>query len=401
MRAFDILRFAAHSLVGHRLRSGLIVLAMGIGVTGVVVLTWLGDAARNYVMGEFQSLGTNLVVVLPGKAETVGGAPPLFGETPRDLTIDDALALERSPWVEAVAPVIVGNASVARGRFDREVTVIGSTPELFEVRKLSLARGSVWERGEPHRARPVCVLGARLVADLFGGDPALGQWVRVGDRRFRVIGTLLSEGRSLGLDLHDMAIIPVASAQALFDREGLFRVLVQAPSREAVVRAETELPRIIAARHEGEEDVTVITEESVLGTFDRILEALTLAVAGIASISLVVAGILVMNVMVVAVSQRREEIGLLKALGAPPGQIRAVFLAEAVLLSVTGALAGLALGEAVTRLVSRLYPVLAPGTPLWAAAAALGIALSTGILFGVMPARRAAELDPVLALSRR
>ncbi len=401
MRTLDILRFAIQSLTGHRLRSALIVLAMGIGVTGVVVLTWLGDAARTYVMGEFRSLGTNLVVVLPGKAETVGGAPPLFGETPRDLTIDDALALERSPNVQAVAPVIVGNAPVARGRFDREVTVIGSTPELFEVRHLKIGRGSIWDPGQPHRARAVCVLGARLVEDLFGNEPVLGQWVRIGDRRFRVIGTLLSEGRSLGMDLHDMVVIPVASAQALFDRVGLFRILVQAPSREAVTRAESELPGIIAARHEGEEDVTVITEESVLGTFDRILEALTLSVAGIASISLLVAGILVMNVMVVAVSQRREEIGLLKALGAPPAQIRSLFLAEAVLLSVTGALCGVAVGEVATRLVSRLYPVLAPGTPLWAVAAALGMDLGTGILFGVLPARRAARLDPVLALSRR
>jgi putative ABC transport system permease protein len=401
VRTFDILGFAVQSLTGHRLRSALIVLAMGIGVTGVVVLTWLGDAARTYVMGEFQSLGTNLLVILPGKAETVGGAPPLFGETPRDLTIDDALALERSPNVQAVAPVIVGNAPVARGRFDREVTVIGSTPELFEVRHLKIGRGKIWDRGQPHRARAVCVLGARLVKDLFGNEPVLGQWVRIGDRRFRVIGTLLSEGRSLGMDLHDMVVIPVASAQALFDRVGLFRILVQAPSREAVTRAESELPGIIAARHEGEEDVTVITEESVLGTFDRILEALTLSVAGIASISLLVAGILVMNVMVVAVSQRREEIGLLKALGAPPGQIRSLFLAEAVLLSVTGALCGVAVGEVATRLVSRLYPVLAPGTPLWAVAAAMGMALGTGILFGVLPARRAARLDPVLALSRR
>ena len=205
----------------------------------------------------------------------------------------------------------------------------------------------------------------------------------------------------MGLDLHDMVIIPVASAQALFNREGLFRVLVEAPTREAVARVVAEIPRVIAARHEGEEDVTVITEESVLATFDEILVALTLSVGGIASISLLVAGILVMNVMVVAVSQRQGEIGLLKALGATPEQIRNLFLTEAVLLSVSGAVLGLVLGESATRLVSRIYPVLAPGTPIWAAAAAVGIAAGTGVLFGVLPARRAAALDPVLALSKR
>lgn len=401
MKPLDVLRLAAQSLTGHRLRSGLIVMAMAIGVTGVVSLTWLGDAARLYVTGEFESLGTNLVVVLPGKTETVGGAPPLFGETPRDLTIDDALALQRSRNVTVVAPVIVGNAPVARGRFDREVTVIGTTPELFEVRRLALAHGRTWESGEPHMARAVCVLGGKLVTDLFGNEPALGQWVRIGDRRFRVVGTLRSEGRSMGLDLHDMVIVPVASAQALFNREGLFRILVEAPTREAVARVEQEIPRIIAARHEGEEDVTVITEEAVLETFDGILVALTLSVAGIASISLLVAGILVMNVMVVAVSQRREEIGLLKALGAPPRQIRNLFLTEAVLLSVSGALVGLFLGESVTHVASRLLPVLAAGAPWWAGASAVSFAAGTGILFGVLPARRAAALDPVAALSKR
>lgn len=401
MKALDVLRLAAQSLIAHRLRSGLIVVAMAIGVTGVVSLTWLGNAARLYVSGEFESLGTNLVVVLPGKSETVGGAPPLFGQTPRDLTIDDALTLVRSRNATRVAPIIVGNAPVARGRIDREVTVIGSTPELFEVRHLDLAHGRTWENDDPHRAQAVCVLGARLVADLFGDEPALGSWVRIGDRRFRVVGTLRSEGRSMGLDLHDMVIIPVASAQALFDRLGLFRVLVEAPTRDAVVRLEEEIPRVIAARHEGEEDVTVITEESVLATFDEILLALTLSVAGIASISLLVAGILVMNVMVVAVSQRQEEIGLLKALGAPPGQIRNLFLTEALLLSLTGGVLGLCLGQSVTFLVSHLYPVLEAGAPAWAVAAAVSIAGGAGVLFGVLPARRAAALDPVLALSRR
>ncbi len=205
----------------------------------------------------------------------------------------------------------------------------------------------------------------------------------------------------MGVDLEEIVVIPVASAQALFDSPALFRLLIKARSRRAVSRVERDVVQILKERHQGEEDVTLITQDAVLSTFDRILHALTLVIGSIASVSLLVAGILVMNVMVVAVSQRREEIGLLKALGAPPGQIRSLFLAEAVLLSVTGALCGVAVGEVATRLVSRLYPVLAPGTPLWAVAAAMGMALGTGILFGVLPARRAARLDPVLALSRR
>jgi len=401
MIARDVLAYAAGSVLGYRARTLLTLLAMGIGVASVVMLIALGEGARRYVTGEFQSLGTHLLIVLPGRSETTGGPPPLLGETPRDLTLDDALAVARSRAVKRIAPIAVGSAGVSYREREREVMVIGSTSEYFDIRHLKMASGRFLPTGDPRRMSPVCVLGAKLKHELFGGKPAIGRWVRIGDRRFRVIGTLASEGRSLGLDMGDLIIVPVAAAQALFDSFSLFRVLVEARNDEAIPRAAKDIRRIIRQRHEGEDDVTVISQDAVAATFDKIFKALTLTVAGIASISLVVAVILIMNVMLVAVSQRTSEVGLLKALGASSAAILRVFLAEAMILSLVGAAAGVAVGYAVIRFVDQAYPLLPLSAPPWAVASAVIVALVTGVLFGVLPARRAARLDPVAALAGR
>ena len=396
-----MIAFALGSVLGYRARTLLTLLAMGIGVASVVMLTALGEGARRFVTGEFQSLGTHLLIVLPGRSETTGGPPPLLGETPRDLTLDDALAIERNRAVRRVAPIAVGSASVSYREREREVMIIGSTASFLDVRHLTMASGRFLPAGDPRRASPVCVLGAKLKVELFGAQAAIGRWVRIGDRRFRVLGTLASEGRSIGLDIEDIVIIPVAAAQALFDSYSLFRVLVEARSEEAIPRARKEIRSIILQRHEGEDDVTVITQDAVVATFDRIFTALTLTVAGIASISLIVAGILIMNVMLVSVSQRTSEIGLLKALGASSGAVMRVFLAEATILSLIGAAAGVAVGYVAIQFIGRAYPLLSLTAPIWAVVSAVLVALTTGLLFGVLPARRAAKLDPVAALAGR
>ena len=401
MTLADTLAYAAGSVLGYRARTLLTLLAMGIGVASVVMLTALGEGARRFVTGEFESLGTHLLIVLPGRSETTGGPPPLLGETPRDLTLDDALAIERSRAIRRVAPIAVGSAGVSYRERERDAMVIGSTASFLDVRRLKMARGRFIPAGDPRRASPVCVLGTKLARELFGTEPAIGRWVRIGDRRFRVLGIMASEGRSIGLDVDDLVVIPVASAQALFDTYSLFRVLAEARSDDAIERARRDIRDIIRDRHEGEDDVTVVTQDAVVATFDRIFTALTLTVAGIASISLVVAGILIMNVMLVAVSQRTTEVGLLKALGATSGAVLRVFLAEATILSSVGAAAGVAVGYAVTTLVGHAYPVLSPNAPAWAVASAVLVALGSGLAFGVLPARRAARLDPVAALSGR
>jgi len=397
----DRLHFAYTALHGYRLRTALMLLAMAIGVAAVILLTALGEGARRYVTGEFASLGTHLLIVFPGRNETTGGAPPMLNETPRDLTLDDAMALKRSRNVGRVAPINVGSASIAHGSRDRDAVVMGSTAELQPIRHLALAQGRFLPVMDADRAAPVCVIGETIRRELFGTERALGEWLRIGDRRFRVIGILASTGVSLGVDTDDMVVIPVASAQQLFNTQTLFRVLVEARNREVIEQAKQSVIDILRDRHDGEEDVTVITQDSVLATFDRIFTALTFTVGGIAGVSLIVAGILIMNIMLVSVTQRTTEIGLLKAIGASSGQVMSLFLTEAILLSLLGALLGLALGQGSSWLVAQLYPVLPLGAPAWALIAALGVALLTGVVFGVLPARRAARLDPVQALARR
>jgi putative ABC transport system permease protein len=402
MRLSDLLDFAWQVLRGSRARTLLILLAMGIGVAAVVAVTSLGEGARLYVLNQFGSLGTNLVIVLPGRSETAGAMPGvLVGKTPRDLTLDDALALKRSHAVRRIAPLIVGAGDVHVGARVRETPVLGSISDLKEIRGMDVALGRFLPEADPRQILPVCVIGAKVATELFGARQALGEWVRIGDRRFRIIGIMAKQGESLGFNTDEIVIVPLAAAQALFNTEALFRVLVEAKSREQIPYAKSDVEEIIRLRHEGERDVTVITQDAVLATFDRILRALTLAVGGIAAISLAVAGILIMNVMLIAVTQRRREIGLLKALGATGRQVRLMFFTEAVLLASGGATVGLAAGQLARNLALQLYPNIPFQAPWWALLAAPATAIVTAVLFTVVPARNAARLDPVQALSRR
>ena len=402
LHGIDVVRFSVGSLRGFPSRTLLMLIAMAIGVCAVIVLTSLGEGARRYVTGEFASLGTNLLIVFPGRSETAGINPStMMGETPRDLTLDDAQALLRSSHIRRIAPINVGSADVSWKRRSREVVILGSSHELLDIRHWELGQGRFLPRTDLDQATPVAVIGSKIRNELFGATRALGEWIRIGDRRFRVIGIMGSEGRSIGVDVQETIIIPVASAQQMFNTSSLFRILVEAKSRETIETVKNFVISTLQERHQGEKDVTVITQDAVLETFDRILGALTYAVGGIAAISLAVAGILIMNVMLVAVSQRTAEIGLLKALGAAPRQITILILTEAVMLSILGACAGLMLGQLGSLLIRSAFPVLPAHAPAWAFITALVVALLTGLLFSLMPARRAARLDPVLALSKR
>lgn len=396
----DILLFSFKTLTSHTVRSLLIMLAMALGVAAVIILTALGDGARQYVVNEFSSIGTNLIIVLPGRAETAGSFPgAVMGQTPRDLTLDDAHWVGRLPQVSRYAPLNVGVAELSAVGKLREVTLMGTTAEIFPIRHMKLAQGNFLSRTGDNSAQ--IVLGAKIAQEFFPDGNALGQRVRLGNRRFLITGVMAAQGESMGYNSDELVIIPVQHAQTLLNTTSLFRLLVETRHHDEIDNAREAIRQILIRRHDGEDDVTVITHDAVLATFERILRALTLGVAGIAIISLAVAGILVMNVMLVSVSQRTAEIGLLKAIGTPAAVIRQIFLAEAIWLSLTGALAGFVLGQAGSWLLRLAYPQLPAWTPLWANFAGIAVAVLAGVLAGLLPAIRAAKLDPVTALSKR
>ncbi|MFQ5469960.1 MAG: ABC transporter permease [Gammaproteobacteria bacterium] len=402
MTTRDILQFAWKSLYGYRTRMILTLLAMSIGVAAVILLSALGEGARRYINNEFASLGTHLLIVIPGKSETSGGgASIMIGETTRDLTLEDTKSLTRSSRIKRVAPVSIGSSPVSwSGRY-RETPILGSTSDLLELRHWSLGQGQFLPPGDMDLSSSVAVIGSKVRNELFGSQGALGEFIRIGDRRFRVIGVLSTEGRSIGLDVDELVVIPVASAQNLFNRSTLFRILVEARTRLDIPSVKQYILNTISKRHQGEEDITVITQDAVLSTFDRVFQALTLTVAGIAAISLIVSGILIMNVMLVSVSQRTAEIGLLKAIGASGKQILLLILSEATLLSVFGACVGISIGLSGTMLLAQLYPHFPVAAPFWSIAAAFSVAVLTGFIFAALPASKASKLDPVLALMKK
>lgn len=403
MRALDVTGMSLQALRRAPLRTAMLLTAIAIGVAAVVLLTAVGEGARRYVTGQFSALGTDLIIVLPGRAETTGSGIQglLIGETARELTLDDTLALLRSPRVRRVTPVVPGSGTVSRGARERDVTVLGTGAAMLGIQHWRMGSGRFLPETDLDAAQPVCVLGATIARELFGAAAVIGEWVRIGDARCRVLGVLAEQGLAGGFDVDETVIMPVASAQQIFNTSAVFRILVEAVDRDSVEAARRDVLDIIKARHAGEEDVTVVTQDALVATFDSIFNMITAGLAAIAAISLVVAGVLIMNVMLVAVSQRTAEIGLLKAVGARNRQIVALFLVEAAWLSLLGAGVGLAAGTAGIGLLKAAFPVLDFAAPAWASASGVAVAVASGVLFGIMPARRAAALDPVVALMKR
>jgi putative ABC transport system permease protein len=398
----DYVLFAMRTLWSSRTRTLLIVLAMSLGVASVIALTALGEGARLYVNNQFSSLGTNLLIVIPGRSETTGVNPStMVGSTPRDLTLADADVLLRSVYVQRIAPVMIGSVPIAYQGRERESVVIGTTSEMMQIRHYTLSQGQFLQEGDSSRAAAVCVIGSKLRDELFGSEPALGEWLKVGVWRFRVIGILAKQGQSIGMNTDELIMIPVASAQALFNSPTLFRIFVEAKSHELLDKTKDDVRRILTARHQGEEDITILTQDAVVATFNKILGALTMAIGGIAAISLFVAGILIMNVMLVAITQRTAEIGLLKAVGAPGQQILKLFMVEAFLLALMGCIIGVVVGVIATAILRNSFSDFPASAPTWAYFLAVLIALGTALMFSYIPARRAARLDAVTALSRR
>ena len=401
MRFYDLIFLAFSTLVRYPLRTLMLLIATSIGVMAVILLTAVGEGARDYITGEFRDMGTNLLIVIPGKNETSGGGSPvdLAGVAPRDLTVEDAISLRQIEAIKNIAPIVIGETPAQFNGLERSVPIIGTTPSFLAVRKWEMATGNFLPGVTLDRSPPVCVIGKEVESELFGKNKAIGQWLRVGDRRCRVTGIIGTEGRAVGIDAQKVVVMPVSLATALFNRPSLFRIGIEARNTWEMEQIKKDIIRIIKRRHQGKEDITVIRQDSVMKSFDNIFNVLTMALGSIASISLFVAGILIMNVMLVAVSQRQAEIGLLKAIGAKNKQINHLFITEAIILSGSGALLGLVLGHTVTQILKVAFPTFNFLPPLWASFVSLLVALISGVVFGLLPARRAAKLDPVIALS--
>jgi putative ABC transport system permease protein len=294
----------------------------------------------------------------------------------------------------------MGTEIVRFGGRGRSAPVLGTTAELLEVRQLEVGAGRFLNPADLDQGAAEVVLGVKVAQALFDEASPLGEVVRIGDWRFRVVGVLAPRGRSLGFDMDDLVMVPVQTGMSMFNRSSLFRILVEVRIRSEMPEIRDQLLAFFAERHRAE-DVTVISQDAMLSSFSAILQAMTLALAAIASVSLAVAGVGIMNVMLVSVTERRSEIGLLKALGATNREILGAFLAEAVLLAVVGDVTELLAGHAVVWLFVAYYPSVPACAPLWAVVAALVLSLLVGVGFGVWPARRATRLDPVVALSRR
>ncbi|MEW6291823.1 MAG: ABC transporter permease [Pseudomonadota bacterium] len=396
MRTADLFTLATRALTAHRLRSFLTLLGIAVGIAAVILLTSIGEGVHRFVLAEFTQFGTNVIEIAPGKTRASGG-PGGLQTTVRLLTLEDAEALARVPGVVAVTPNVWGNSEVAANGRLRRTTIQGVGPGTLNIMKMTLQSGSFLPDESLAQARPLAVLGPKLKQELFGSDNALGQRIRIGGMQFRIVGVVAPKGQFLGMDLDDTVFIPTARALELYNREGLMRIHLtyreglQANDVAAAVKS------VLAGRH-GREDFTLTTQEDMLRTLSKILNVLTLAVGALGGISLLVGGVGIVTIMTIAVTERTNEIGLLKALGARERTILGIFLGEAVALSALGGVLGLALGIGIAQLAHLLFPALPVQTPLSFVILAEAVAVLIGLAAGVLPARRAAMLDPVEAL---
>ncbi len=397
---------ALESLNANKMRSGLTILGIVIGVAAVIAMLALGAGAQDTILGSLSGIGTNLLFVFRGGEDD-------SIRNPEPLTMGDADALAdafAAPSIEAVAPVLQGNAEVAANGEVSTVTLTGVTPEYFPVRNYAVAEGEIVTEEHILGRASVVLLGVEVADTLFGRrDGLIGETVRVEGQPFRVIGVLEERGGGMMGSQDNEILIPFSTAQMrILHRSPADRVdviFVQAVDADSVLMAEDEISQIISQRHRtevGKNDFTIFSQQDMVDTASSITGILTTFIGGIAAISLLVGGIGIMNIMLVSVTERTREIGLRKALGARKRDILTQFLTESSLLSLVGGLIGIGLGWAIGFVVGVVST--RSGTPFEPAVSVNAILLATifstviGLFFGIYPANRAANLVPVEAL---
>ena len=391
MRIAEAWRVALDALRANRLRSVLTMLGVVIGVGAVVALVSIGTGTKQLVERQVEGLGSNLLVVVPGRV--AAGSPP----TVSPLTLDDLDTVNRVVGDPSRVAVTIASGETVRAgsqsAFASMQGVLETTPSVF-VRKLD--HGTYLTRTDVTTGRRVAVLGAGVATSLFGDRDPIGRQVTIAGVRFRVIGTFEKLGQSLGVDRDSEVHIPVTAAQRLLGTNRIDGLAIRAPDRDTINQLGSSVVAALSKRHP-DTDFSAVTQEQILGVLGQILGVLTGVLAAIAGISLLVGGVGVSNIMLVSVRERTREIGLRKAVGARPRDIGVQFLLEAVLLTTIGGVLGMALGIGTALVVDRLSPVPAAIT-WWSLALAFGVSAIVGIIFGVVPAQRAGRLDPVVAL---
>ena len=396
MRAVDLISLSYRKLISHKLRSSLTALGLIIGIAAVVILTSIGRGIHNFVLAEFTQFGTHLVGVHPGKTNTFGISGSTIS-TVRPLTLADADSIGKLENIIATDPLVQGNARIEAGAKQRRTNVLGVGSAVPVVWKIKVAAGRFLPAGEQGSPRAFAVLGDKLATELFAATNPLGQRIRIGSDRYRVIGVMEKKGQMLGFDMDDTIYIPVAKALDLFDRESLMEIHILYRSTASIKQVEKAVKNLLIARH-GMEDFTLVTQNQMLEKMDSILNILTLAVAALGSVSLLVGSVGILTIMTIAVSERISEIGLLRALGAERRTIFQLFLSEALALSMAGGLCGVLLGMSIVQILDIALPAL-PVQMAWAyIAMAFMVSLLIGIIAGVVPAMKAARLEPLEAL---
>ncbi|MDJ0704120.1 MAG: ABC transporter permease [Leptolyngbyaceae cyanobacterium MO_188.B28] len=400
----ESLKMAFKTLTVNKLRSGLTMLGIIIGNASVIAMVGIGEGAQKYITEQLQTLGPNVMFIIPGSRETreLGGL-----EVPRNLVVADAEAIaSQVPSVVGVAPEYSTQSLVIYGNRNANVSVIGTNEDFPRVRSFEVAQGRFIRELDLNSHSQVAVLGSSLAERLFDQNLPLGRRVRVKGVSFEVVGVLKEKGSNLGLNYDDAVIVPITTlASRLVGRRRspygieVTYISVSAKDQESMKTAEFQITNLLRLRHKvrNGDDFFINSQDTLLTIANTITGALTLMLAAIASISLLVGGIGIMNIMLVSVRERTQEIGLRKAIGASQQDILIQFMIEAVILSAAGGVIGTLVGVSGILLISALFPFEA-GVSIMAIALAVSVSGGIGLFFGVVPARQAAKLDPIVAL---
>lgn len=389
----ETINSAATAILANRLRSFLTILGIVIGVTSVILLTSLVSGLRAFITSQIEGLGSNLIFVIPGR---IGGARSPGGVQANRLTLADANNLKVKLAADAeVSAVVQRNATLKyANKLDKGASVFGVQANYPKLITIKIDQGRFFTASEAESGKRVTVVGVSVVDILFGGGSALGKTIDIAGQKYQVVGVAAKRGSVFGIDQDNSVLIPLPSAQKQFGIDKLNTIYISANKPEGV-KAVQEKAEAVLKKRLSEDEFSVLTQEQTLSTVSQVTRVLTLALGGIAAISLVVGGVGVMNIMLVSVTERTREIGLRKALGAQPRDIRNQFLIEAVALSGLGGALGILLGIVLSFIVGQFIQT---SVTWWSIALSFAVSALVGIIFGVAPALRASRLDPIEAL---